>query len=544
MSKGKSCLIEATVVTGFEEVAADEIRTKLSVQPHPLYDEYEVYKGHIFFEISTNEVKNLKKLQTIDNCYVVVTEILTVDFSNDNLSCLKQIRQLPSKINWDVGIRVWKEVTDYQKPLDINKSFNEISEFLQNEPIMDWWPNASQENPLLNKEPKKKKKKRKHEPLKEVVSEETETELPEISVTVSADQTSPEKKALRFGCNGNDGKEPLLQELLLTDLENVHVSSTVCASDSPPVDLPPSRPPPNPLLPTYRATCYRSTPTGVKHAFTSQDAAKVFGGAIHSVFEWNVNMTEFDLEVVLNVSGNRVWIGFSLTKESLHKRHIQHFGPTTLRPTIAMNLLKFSDLVDGETVCDPMCGGGSIPIEAAYEWPNVQVICGDNHEQAYERSRANIDFNNRKIAEDRRSLAIQRPLAISLLRWDVTNLPLKTESVDVFVTDLPFGKRSGTKGENRILYPKILNEMARVARRGISRAVFLTEDKNGFFRALDANQSLWWKKKTVWINIGGMWGGVFLLQRSKTEWKEMKPTRSHLKLEGKRRKERVLESNP
>jgi hypothetical protein len=46
MSKGKSCLIEATVVTGFEEVAADEIRTKLSVQPHPLYDEYEVYKGN------------------------------------------------------------------------------------------------------------------------------------------------------------------------------------------------------------------------------------------------------------------------------------------------------------------------------------------------------------------------------------------------------------------------------------------------------------------------------------------------------------------
>ena len=33
-------------------------------------------------------------------------------------------------------------------------------------------------------------------------------------------------------------------------------------------------------VPTFRATCYRGTPSGEKHAFTSQDAAKVFGGAI------------------------------------------------------------------------------------------------------------------------------------------------------------------------------------------------------------------------------------------------------------------------
>ena len=53
-------------------------------------------------------------------------------------------------------------------------------------------------------------------------------------------------------------------------------------------------------------------------------------------------MTEFDMEVVLNISADRVWATVALTQESLHRRHIQHFGPTTLRPTIAMNLLKFS----------------------------------------------------------------------------------------------------------------------------------------------------------------------------------------------------------
>ena len=155
------------------------------------------------------------------------------------------------------------------------------------------------------------------------------------------------------------------------------------------------------------------------------------------------------------------------------------------------NLHLFSGLRDGEVLCDPMCGGGGIPIEAAYEWPNAIVLAGDNHEQAYQRTVDNIRYNNEKIlsksdglgsgstsdCDDNddvgqsstsssrvNSISPRAPLLISVSRWDVTSLPLRGESVDVFVTDLPFGKRSGTKMENRVLYPKILNEMARVAR--------------------------------------------------------------------------------
>ena len=175
-------------------------------------------------------------------------------------------------------------------------------------------------------------------------------------------------------------------------------------------------------------------------------------------------------------------------------------------------------LKDGETFCDPMCGGGGIPIEAAYEWPNCLVLAGDNHELAYQRTVDNVQYNNEKIrfkseapgnylstsdgasqlasdgasqltsgdtsqspsGDASQSVSIdgtqsssslvspsslsRPPLSISVFRWDVTLLPLRPESVDVFVTDLPFGKRSGSKVENRVLYPKILNEMARVAR--------------------------------------------------------------------------------
>jgi 23S rRNA G2445 N2-methylase RlmL len=58
-----------------------------------------------------------------------------------------------------------------------------------------------------------------------------------------------------------------------------------------------------------------------------------------------------------------VYYGISLNTESLFKRNISHFGPTTLRATICSNILTMADIKMGDVVVDPMCGGGSIPIE-------------------------------------------------------------------------------------------------------------------------------------------------------------------------------------
>ena len=44
----------------------------------------------------------------------------------------------------------------------------------------------------------------------------------------------------------------------------------------------------------------------------------------------------------------------------------------------------------GEIVCDPMCGGGSIPIEGALNWPESLHLCGDHHDLAPPRTRANV----------------------------------------------------------------------------------------------------------------------------------------------------------
>lgn len=91
------------------------------------------------------------------------------------------------------------------------------------------------------------------------------------------------------------------------------------------------------LMPSFRVTCHRH---GENHNFDSMTAAANFGGAIYNYFKWNVKMTEFDIEVILGIEEHEVTVSIGLTKESLHRRNITHFGPTTLRPTIAYSMLR------------------------------------------------------------------------------------------------------------------------------------------------------------------------------------------------------------
>jgi len=88
---------------------------------------------------------------------------------------------------------------------------------------------------------------------------------------------------------------------------------------------------------SFRATCYR---TGKHHCFQSPDAAAHFGGAVQEYFGWNVDLNNYDIEVVLCIESRDIRIGIALTNRSLHRRHITHFGRTTLRPTIAYGMLR------------------------------------------------------------------------------------------------------------------------------------------------------------------------------------------------------------
>ena len=79
----------------------------------------------------------------------------------------------------------------------------------------------------------------------------------------------------------------------------------------------------------------------------------------------------------------------ALNEESLFKRNICSYGPTTMRSTICYCMLHLADIKPGDIVIDSMCGGGSIPIEGANAWKHAHFLGGDNHEMAMERCKQN-----------------------------------------------------------------------------------------------------------------------------------------------------------
>ena len=105
-------------------------------------------------------------------------------------------------------------------------------------------------------------------------------------------------------------------------------------------------------------------------------------------------------------------------------------------------------------------------------------------------------------------------LEIRKRRRNVNQLFLKDNSIDVLVSDLPFGKRSGSKADNKVLYPKILVSMARVVRPISGRAVLLTQDKNSMLKSAPKFNKFWRIKKNMHCNIGGLAALVFIMTRT------------------------------
>ena len=119
-----------------------------------------------------------------------------------------------------------------------------------------------------------------------------------------------------------------------TEGEPSDSSEGACSSD-PSITV--NHPPINEKPVTFRVTCTRG---GRKHSFSSMDAARCFGAGLARRFSWAVQLKNSDLEVLLTIVGDGMTVAIALNKESKYKRNITHFGPTTLRSTIAYGLLR------------------------------------------------------------------------------------------------------------------------------------------------------------------------------------------------------------
>ncbi|CAI4228400.1 unnamed protein product [Auanema sp. JU1783] len=354
----------ATVITGFEEVAQQEINR---FDPNA-----QTRRGAVCFSTDISNIPECLKLRSIDNLHAILySEEMKNLQSMENSEALRQIKLTTKYVNWAEGIEYW--------------------------------------------------------------------------------QTA-------FGEEISGGSQGLMVKM--KTYEETGVNTEITAD-----------------VPTFRVTCNR---TGEKelHQFSSMEAARVMGAELNNMFGWKPNMKNFNIEVILSVRNETVTVMISLNAKSLFCRNIIAFGPTTMRSTMCFCMVSLVQPKKNRIIVDPMCGGGSIPIEGAIAFPQCTFIAGDNHEKALERC-----YENAKDSKAQ----------VSFLRWDAMNLPLLDNSVDAIVTDLPFGKKIGSVSDNRVTYPKLLLEWHRVVRTG-GRIVVMTHDKRSLQNSLP---SLGGKLRTV-----------------------------------------------
>ncbi|KAK7916706.1 hypothetical protein WMY93_012467 [Mugilogobius chulae] len=136
----------------------------------------------------------------------------------------------------------------------------------------------------------------------------------------------------------------------------------------------------------FRVTCSRA---GDKHSFSSNEAARDFGGAVQEHFLWKADMTKFDIEVLLNIHNEEVVIGIALQK----KVYTGEISVTLDLPPSLHSVLwnvKVCKPQPSDIILDPMCGTGAIPLEGAIEFNNAFYIAGDNNDMAVNRTVNNV----------------------------------------------------------------------------------------------------------------------------------------------------------
>lgn len=144
------------------------------------------------------------------------------------------------------------------------------------------------------------------------------------------------------------------------------------------------------------------------------------------------------------------------------------------------------------------CGSGTIMIERAQYMTTQRIIGVDIERDAIACARENIQAANLLGA-------------IELIQSDARYLDLEDGSVDALCADLPFGQLVGSHDENVTLYPAILSEAARVAKRH-AQFVVLTHEVR-LMQDILKKQTEWHFKRELPITLSGLHPRLYVLER-------------------------------
>ncbi|XP_019743725.1 THUMP domain-containing protein 2 isoform X1 [Hippocampus comes] len=208
---------------------------------------------------------------------------------------------------------------------------------------------------------------------------------------------------------------------------------------------------------SFRISCKCSG--SVSRHLSVQEVSKVLGTSLSGQLGWKVDLRNPQIEITVYLRDDYCLLGIPLTRLPLANRC--YIKTTGLRSTVAWAMAELAQIQSGSLVLDPMCGMGTILIEAAQEHKLAGFLGLDIDDRQLDKASENVAFAE---LGDR----------IHLLKASTTNIPIPNASVDAVVCDLPFGRKFGTKTDMAASLPLILAEMERVLRVGGSLVLLLS----------------------------------------------------------------------
>jgi 23S rRNA G2445 N2-methylase RlmL len=269
---------------------------------------------------------------------------------------------------------------------------------------------------------------------------------------------------------------------------------------------------------TFRVTAKR----GGIHRFKSMNLATYIAEEISGLYpSWQADLNNYDIEVFVYIHFDLCLVAFTAISTSISLKRFESeegnnhsrlkLTALSLKPSIAYGMVHFAGVKSGDVVVDICCGSGIIPLVTHEIHNNIILISGDYSLTVLEKALFNAEISNPPANE------------IDFFHWSFTQLPLRTESIDVIISNLPFGIKVGTRELNRRIYPRMMQELARVLKSGVGRAILLSTEKSLMHNGIKQNQRLIKLVNRITINMGGI--DVFLYTIEKKSEKSQKKKR-------------------
>ncbi|XP_074784441.1 U6 snRNA (guanine-N(2))-methyltransferase THUMPD2 isoform X2 [Athene noctua] len=376
-----------TAGRGLELFLAREVRVRLGAT------EVDCVSGKVFFSTEA-ELGELRKLKSGERLFLLLKKHPPLAVSRNKGKMLHEIKSLviDEPKYWLDVLSIWKNIHGCEE----EKNF------------------MSQENhlPLKRKSQEETNTATKRQKTEQTMSEECQAEaaerymLPERKI----DQDCwTESKTSLEDPSKSSGEKPLVNEKL-----------------------------------SFRVSCRCSG--AVAKILHSQEIGRAVGIALMKQFGWQADLRDPDLEIFIHLNDIYSVIGIPLFRLPLSNR--EYIRTAGLRSTIAWAMASLAEISAGAFVLDPMCGLGTILLEAAKEWPEACYWGADISDSQLEGADVNIR---------------------------TAGLMDKIELLKASVKDIPFGKKFKVTKDIQLL-PDILQEIERVLRVGGIVVLLLSQD--------------------------------------------------------------------